>query len=569
MQPRKVALALLAAVLSSAAQAQHARVDALADRFVAAYRDSFALYYEGSALPDPRVDQLNANSPGDLAAWRARVDSIDRAAAGIDPALLRGTPQANTLAILRQAAKWDRASAICAEELWHVASDDWLLDLLQAAELQDVGDDAGRTAALARFARVPGLIDQETRNLRTGLARGFSAARSAVDDKLQALDQLLAAPLDESALMSPAKRSGSAAFAQRWRKLIEGRVRPAFARHRDFLRATYRPRARTNPAVTANPNGAECYRATIAATVTMEVDPELTYQRGVDRVRREQTDALALARRHYGRSFASLAELNATLAADAANHFDDAAALTRFIEQTIAGARERSARVVPNLPEGEVVLKPFPNENSPSGQYIPSNAEGTRPATYYYRADFRNLSPAALESTVLHEVWPGHHLQFVLSRARNRGRGHPIAQLVFLPGIGEGWATYVESLGRELELYGSDVGAMASVMDSMTPRMVADLGVHVRGWTEEQAMDYLVGAIPALPPSRLKGTIASIVASPGRNVPYAAGAMEIEALRKRAEAKGAGFDLRRFHELILEDGTVPFSMLAEKVDRER
>ena len=126
----------------------------------------------------------------------------------------------------------------------------------------------------------------------------------------------------------------------------------------------------------------------------------------------------------------------------------------------------------------------------------------------------------------------------------------------------------MESLGRELDLYGTDLGAMGSVMDSMTPRMLADLGIHVRGWTEAQALEYLTAAIPALPLERLRGTLAGIVSSPGRSAPYAAGAMRIEALRESTRRRlGEHFDLPRFHEQLIEDGTVPLPVLTEKLDR--
>jgi len=571
MNARRLVLLLLLVLplVPPAALAQRdARVAALADRFVATYRETFPLYYEGVGLPDPVRDRLNANSPRDLARWRRFVDDLDRQSARIDAAALRGTPDAVTLAVLRQALRMEQAEATCRDELWHVTASDWLLEFMQIAELQSVASEADRKAALRRYAQVPAYIEQETRHLRAGLAAGYSAARTAVQDKLVTMDELLATAIADNALMSPANRAQSPEFTRQWQALLERRVLPAIRRHRDFLRNEYLPRARTNPSISAIPGGAACYRALLTAGTSVELDPEDAFARGVSRAEGEVRGALDLAQRHYGRPFTSLPELHRTLAADPANRFATVEDLRRFIETTLATSKQKTTRVVADPPRDDVAIKPFPTTTAPSGQYVPADAEGTREAVYYYRADIQNLSPAQLESTVLHEVWPGHHLQFIYSLARSKGHGHPISQLVFVPGVGEGWATYVEGLGRELSIYASDLGAMGSVMDSMTPRMVADLGVHVRGWSEAQAFDYLVKAIPALPPERLKGTLAAIVSNPGAAVPYAAGAMQIEALRDEARrAMGDRFDLRRFHELLIEGGTVPFPVLADKMAR--
>jgi len=558
---------LTAPLLPAAAFAQSsAGVNALADRFVAAYRESFPVYYEGSGLPDPVRDRWNVNSPRELARWQRLIAELDRRAARIDAAALRGKPEGVTLAVLRQAIRMEQTEATCRDELWHVSATDWLMELMQIAELQRVATDADRKAALRRYGQVPAFIEQETRHLRTGLASGYSAARTAVEEKLRSFDELLAATGDDNPLMSPATRAQSPEFTREWRALLDARVMPALRRHRDFLRTEYLPKARTNPSITALPGGAACYRAIISAGTSVALDPDELYARGMSRAEDEVRGALQTAQRHYGRSFASLPDLHETLAQDPANRFASVEDLTRFIETTLASSKAKAALVVTDPPREDVAIKAFPSTSAPSGQYIPADAEGTREALYYYRADIQNLTPAALESTVLHEVWPGHHLQFTFSRARSKGHGHPIAQLVFVPGIGEGWATYAESLSRELSIYSSDLGAMGSVMDSMSPRMVADLGVHVRGWSEAQALEYLVTAIPALPRERLKGTLAAIVSNPGAAVPYAAGAMQIEALREDARRRlGDRFDLRRFHELLIEDGTVPFPVLTDKL----
>jgi uncharacterized protein (DUF885 family) len=221
---------------------------------------------------------------------------------------------------------------------------------------------------------------------------------------------------------------------------------------------------------------------------------------------------------------------------------------------------------VPVVPDIDVEARPYTEAvgtSAPGGQYIPRDGDG-RPPIYYYRTDFANLSPSRLEATVLHESWPGHHLHAEI--ARMESGAHPLARLVNVPGISEGWATYVEGLARELSLYESELGVIGSVMDSMTPLLVADIGMHVLGWNQQETFEYLQGKSPATPSERLQITVMAIAEEPGWMVPYALGAIEIENMREELKRSlGDRFDLKQFHLRVIEDGTVPFPALRSKL----
>jgi uncharacterized protein (DUF885 family) len=222
-------------------------------------------------------------------------------------------------------------------------------------------------------------------------------------------------------------------------------------------------------------------------------------------------------------------------------------------------------------PAAKVVLEPFPEfqqATAPGGQYVPAADDGSRPATYLYRNVTKDLRRSALQNVILHETLPGHHLQIAFLAERGRKGNHPVARLLYFSGPGEGWATYAENFAYELGLYDSDRDYIGAQMSSITPMMVVDLGMQVKGWTPEQAVQYLQEAMPLRPPQRAEQSVALISSLPGFVLAYPLGGIKWAEMRERAEAgKGARFDVRAFHQLLLEDGMLPFSALNAKLDR--
>jgi uncharacterized protein (DUF885 family) len=546
------------------------RVTALADRYANAFKERFPTHYESSGLPSSERDSLAINAPADLAAWWSLVDTMRADADALDMQSIADTPEWITLAILKQALSQHRARYACRFYLWEIKPFAWQSLLGRVVELQPVADKASRAQIVARFSRLPKFADQHIANLRDGLRLGYSAPRTAVNRVIRQLDALLAEPLTVSSFFSPARRAEDPDFVLSWTVVVNSKIRPALVHYRNFLQDEYLPKARVTASIRANKGGAECYRAIIKAETSIDIDASELYNRGVARVAQEATVALAAGQRFYGREFADLSALAQTFRADPENRFSSADGVRSFIIATVARAQVRAAQVVSNPPSADIDLIAFPDATSatsPGGQYVPADDEGTRKAVYYYRADYQNLMPAQLEATILHETWPGHHLQELVTRDRVRTGAHRIARLVYVPGILEGWATYIEGLARELPLYNSELGAIGSVMDSLTPDLVADIGMHVLGWSEQRTFEYLQAQHPATPKESIQRIADSIVEEPGLAVPYAMGGMEIEAIRESAKRlAGSKFDLRTFHRLIIEDGPVPFPELRAKVE---
>jgi uncharacterized protein (DUF885 family) len=176
-------------------------------------------------------------------------------------------------------------------------------------------------------------------------------------------------------------------------------------------------------------------------------------------------------------------------------------------------------------------------------------------------------SRAGLESTAFHEAYPGHHLQVAI--ALERENLHPISRYFFLSGFGEGWALYAERLSDEMQLFSSDLDRLGLLSNEglRAARLVVDSGMHALGWTRQQAIDYLL-AHTTENPDGAAAEIDRYIATPGQATSYMIGNLEIRRLREMATKQlGSRFDIKEFHDVILEDGSLPLWVLREKVER--
>jgi uncharacterized protein (DUF885 family) len=257
--------------------------------------------------------------------------------------------------------------------------------------------------------------------------------------------------------------------------------------------------------------------------------------------------------------------------ADPKNRFATTEEVRAYTQRTYERAYAAASKMVLTPPVGQVKLEPFPEfqqESAPSGQYLPAADDGSRPATYYYRNVPKDLYRASLQNVILHETLPGHHLQQAFLAERGRKENHPIGRLLYFSGPGEGWATYAEDFAQEIGLYESDLDYIGRMMGSITPMMVVELGMQVKGWSVEQAVEYLREGMPMRPPERAPQSVALISSLPGFVLAYPLGGMEWEKMRARAQAGlGKSFDARAFHQMELEDGMLPFVALSAKLER--
>jgi len=517
-----------------------------------------------TGLPPERHDGLLDNSPEALARGRQEDDEILAALEQIDHDALAGTPGWATYGILREALEAARDARVCREELWNVSHmNGWPVWYPLLAGMQPVGTSELREQALARWRKFPTLVDNDVANLEQGLAAGYSANRAVVRRVIRQVDALLAVPLDQSPFMSPAQRDRKPEFVGEFRAVVAAEILPAIERYRDFLRDTYLEGARESLAVTGNPDGLACYTAMLRSHTSLRWKPRELFDLGMSTVERNRLELVELGREHYGTD--DFAEIIRLAKADPSDRFTDGDELLSYSRAAV----ERSMAVLDRwfglTPARECVVEPYPAYQDGSGvggRYESGSAD--RPGTYrisLHRPEAQSKGNA--EITAFHEANPGHHLQ--ISIAQHLEGVHRISKIVGNSGYVEGWARYAEALAEEAGLYQTST---ALILRRAWPArgMVVDPGIHVMGWTREQAREYITvsGRIPREQGDDMVDRIAS---SPGQMTAYDSGGLEIFALRRQAEqALGDSFDIRDFHDRVLENGAVPLRMLRVHVE---
>lgn len=554
-----------------AGDALAARVDSIADRFFEVQLQLSPELATSFGLANARHFGVTDNSLEGVRTAQQRMDSLFSLVSAIDPAPIAGRPAEVAYTVLREALESERALRVCRAELWGVASyvNGWQAVYTDLAIIQPVGSDTLRADAIARVRALPRFIDNEIANLREGLRLGFTSPKVIVRNVMGQLDGILATPIDRSPFYLPAQRDSTPSFRKELAAVIESDLNPAIKRYRDFLQSEYLPKAREALGVSANPDGEACYRATVRGFVTVDMEPDSVYEMGLREMTRIEGEMRTIAARSFGAE--SLSTLLPRLRTDPRYTFRTSQEIIDTSNATMARAQGAMGQWFGRTPKAEVIIQPYPEFRQKAGapgQLQIAAEDGSRPSIFLINPSRpTEQSRADAENTTLHEAIPGHHLQGAI--AQERKDLHRLLRYWFNSGFGEGWALYAERLGDEMGLYSSDLGRMGMLGSEAfrAARMVIDAGIHTKGWTRPQALSYLTSHT-LLPPAKAEGEIDRYISWPGQAPSYMIGRTEILRLREKARsALGPRFDIRAFHDQVLEDGAVPLGFLQLKIDR--
>jgi uncharacterized protein (DUF885 family) len=576
MWRRSSSALLCAAVIACEPSAVHqsdvaARVNALADQYIDEYFNAFPHYATmagRAAGPHDRLPDISAQA---RARWESTEDSLLARLEALDTTRLEaGSSAAVTFGFLRDVLRNARDFRACQMPLWNVSPTwtGWPQELAVVANSQPLGTAEQNEAAYNRFAGLPRYLDQEIVNLREGLERGYSAPQGNVRAVIRQVEGMLEGPARESPFVTMAPDSLRDLRA-RLEQLETDHIRPAIRRYRDFLRDEYLPKARTAVGVSANPDGARCYRAAVRYHATVDLPAEDVHRIGLEQMAKIREEMREIAGRSLGTS--DVAAALRRLGTDRRYLLGSREEMLKVAQDALDRARAAMPKIVGRLPTSEVKIEPvaaYAEASAPGGFYNNPSEDGTRPGIYYINLRGAAGKPrAGLESTAFHETYPGHHLQSAL--ALERQDLHPIARYLYQSGFSEGWALYSERLADELGLFSSDVDRMGLLSNDAlrAARLVVDAGMHALGWSRDQAIAYML-ANTAESRDDVVSEVDRYIAVPGQATSYMLGSLEIRRLREEAEAKlGARFDLKAFHDRVLEDGSVPLSMLRAKIGR--
>jgi uncharacterized protein (DUF885 family) len=541
-----------------------AAVNAVADHYYAFTLETSpeVAYFAGVELE--RHNGISDNSPAALAVAQTTEDEMLADLLAIDTEVLTGRTEWITHAYLVQTLQSSVAQRICRNELWNVNQmGGWHSGYTQIAQLQPVGSDEHRQQSLSRWSKLASFVDQEIENLKSGLEQGYSAPKTVVQRVIDQVDGVLALEIEQSPFYSPAARDENEDFASATFELVEGQIYPTLKRYRDFLADQYLPVAREVLAITANPDGLACYEASLRAYTTLDRSGEEVYALGQETVAANKARVIELGKAAYG-----LDEFKAIIdraEADPSDRFENREQLLQFSRDMVQRAESEMPNWVGMMPEQPVEVVPFEEHEEGTGRsahYRPASAD--RPGEYRIPLhEPEEQSKGNAETTAFHEAWPGHHLQVAVGQSVEGL--HPVTQIVWFSGPGEGWARYSEALAEEMGMYTTTAGPIKR--RAWPARgMVVDPGIHLFGWTREQAKDFMneSGRFPA---SRGDEMVDRIAILPGQLTAYDSGGLEILALRREAEeVMGDDFDIRVFHDRILENGTIPLVQLRAHIE---
>jgi uncharacterized protein (DUF885 family) len=325
------------------------------------------------------------------------------------------------------------------------------------------------------------------------------------------------------------------------------------------------------------PNGAAYYRERLANQTTTTLSADQIHQIGLDEVARlrKEMDAIRAEVGFTGDLQAFFAELRDKKDDPRYYYPNTDEGRAAYIKDATA-AIDRIKAVLPKyfgiLPKADLVVKrvePFREQAGAAQHYFPSTPDGSRPGTYYaHLSDMKAMPKAELEVIAYHEGLPGHHMQVAIAQELTtiptfRRQG------IFTPYV-EGWGLYAEWLAREMPGTYQDPYSRFGRLGSeiwRAIRLVVDTGLHAKGWSEEQAVQYFLGN-SATTEAQARSEVRRYMVTPGQATAYKIGMLKMQELRRKAEAAlGDRFDIRAFHDTVLGGGSMPLTMLERRIDR--
>lgn len=428
---------------------------------------------------------------------------------------------------------------------------------------------------LQRLEAYAGALDAETERFRADRAAGVVPPRFVLDTLLAQLRDALALPASRNELAEGLQRRcaevglDAPPLAQAHR-LLEQRVRPALARQHAALHEA-RPGATDQAGVCHLPDGDRFYAWFLQVATAGDLTPQQVHQMGHEQVRRLEAEADAALRR-AGLRRGSVGERLHALGADPAHRFPDDAAGRAAALAHAQALMARARAVMPRLSRldlrAEVRIQRVPTsiERGAASAYMaPGSMDGRRPALFSLNLHDTATWPRwTLPTLIHHETVPGHAWQE--AHGIERSAGPLVRALIRFNASSEGWALYAEQLADEAGLFEDDPLGRLGYLQAMLKRagrLVVDTGLHAKGWTRQQAIDWLARLIGA-PASSLAGEIDRYCVKPGQACGYMVGLQQLLQLRRQARRRlGRAFDLREFNDRVVASGNVPFSLLAD------
>ncbi len=423
---------------------------------------------------------------------------------------------------------------------------------------------------LARFEKVPIAVEQEQALLQEGLKKGYTPPKLMLRDVPKQIADLIPADPMASPVLEPFTKfpagfpdADRTRLTKRAQQIYASNVAPAFQKLHDYVASTYLPACRESIAVSALPNGAAMYAFLVRWETTTSLTPQQIHEIGVAEVKRIRAEMdKVISSTGFKGNFHDFTEFLRTDPRFFYDHADDLVNGYRIIAKRIDPELARLFGKLPRLPYGVCVIPEFKAPSQTTGYYQPGSPAVGRAGCYFVNTyNLRARPKWEMEALSLHESVPGHHLQ--ISLAQEQENVPEFRKHAGYSAFVEGWALYGESLGEELGMYKDPYSKFGQLSYEMwrAIRLVVDTGMHFMGWTRQQAID-LFRENTGKTDQDITVEVDRYIVWPGQALAYKIGQMKIRELRAEAEKKlGAKFDVRKFHDAVLENGAVPLNIL--------
>jgi len=428
---------------------------------------------------------------------------------------------------------------------------------------------------LKRFNQYLDWCDSCIVNMRIGMAQGIVLPKILAEKTIPQFEEFTKGPAEQHSFYKPIlnmpkeiDEQDKKRLSAEYKNIIENRLIPVYKKMVKFFRDEYVPACRESAGVGDTPLGKEYYAYWVKLNTTTDMTPDEIYEVGQKEVARI-TGEMEKVKAEVGFT-GSLIEFF--------EYVKNKKELMPFTkpEQVLESFEKLRDKITPELnklfsrePKVKMEIKRMPAfiESSYPAYYTPGSFDGSRPGTFFVPIpDVTKYNVYSDEVLFVHEGIPGHHYQ--ADWQMNDTNLPAIRQIVWYVGMGEGWALYAEALGKELGLYKDPYQYLGLLSFDMlrATRLVVDVGLHVKGWTHDEAVKYLEERLP-FSKDVLESSVERYMGNPGQALGYKIGQLKILELREKAKKElGNKFSIVEFHEQVLSAGCVPLKVLENKIN---
>jgi uncharacterized protein (DUF885 family) len=423
---------------------------------------------------------------------------------------------------------------------------------------------------ISRLHQVPRALNQTVEVLHAGMKDKLMPVRFLAE-KIPGQCQGI---IDADPFLLPTKKYPAAISAEDQKRLtqqindaVNNEVLPAYRNFGEFIRTKYAPEGRTTLAITSLPDGQKRYQNNIYARTTTRMSPDEIHELGLREIDRIEKEMNAIAKKE---GFADLAAFRASLKTNPKYIPTSSEQILDDFRHYIAQMEPKLPQLFTLLPKSPVTVEAIPAfQSAAATHYVTGTPDGKRPGRVVVATSkFAERSLVDDEAIAYHEGIPGHHMQLSVQQQLTglpKFRQHGLGFNAYI----EGWALYSEQLGKEVGFYQdpvSDYGRLSSELFRAV-RLVVDTGIHSKGWTRDQVVEFFRKS-GAVDEPTIQSETDRYISWPAQALSYKLGQLKIRELRDRAQAKlGPKFDIRKFHDEMLDGGTLPLDLLDARTDR--